>query len=78
MPKSRNRKNHKQKVAARNRKIQEAKNRVKNVLRKEIAEKYRKEQEAAELEQQVEQKLQEQEQTSSANSPTVENAKEII
>lgn len=53
MPKSRNRKNHKAKVAARNQRIKETQNRVKNVLRKQIAEKY-KEELAAEATQGVE------------------------
>jgi len=36
MPKSRNRKNHKAKVAARNKRITEANNRVRNLLKKEL------------------------------------------
>jgi hypothetical protein len=48
MPKSKNRKNHKEKVIARNRRITEASNRVRNLMRKELEAKFKADQEALE------------------------------
>jgi hypothetical protein len=49
MPKSRNRKDHKKKVLARNRRIKETRNRLNNLVRKELEAKIAAQESAAEL-----------------------------